>query len=206
MVQDRGSHVKDSKVGGVLLAAGMSRRLAGRNKLVEIVGGQPVVRRTVGAYLAGGLDPVVVVVGYEAERVAGALAGLSIQIVSNPDYAEGQSRSLLWGLGALGPRVEAAVIGVGDQPLLRGEIVTDLVAAFRSGARLAVPRYVGRRGNPVLFARSLFEELTRVEGDQGGRPVIEAHRDEIVWIDVADAEAGADVDTLEDLDRLSRFG
>jgi molybdenum cofactor cytidylyltransferase len=93
----------------------------------------------------------------------------------------------------------AAIIGVGDQPFLAPEIIRRLVSAFRaSGAALVVPRYAGRRGNPVLFSAKLFPELLEVEGDQGGRPVLLRHRDEIVWVDVDEARAGLDIDTPED--------
>jgi molybdenum cofactor cytidylyltransferase len=72
-----------------------------------------------------------------------------------------------------------------------------------SGAPLAVPRYAGRRGNPVLCDRVLFPELLQVTGDQGGRPVLERHREDIAWLDVADPLPGADLDTVEEYRRLT---
>jgi molybdenum cofactor cytidylyltransferase len=186
-------------VAGVILASGSSRRFRKGNKLLAAVDGSPVVRRTTQAYLDGGLEPVIVVVGYEAHRVVAALVDLDIVVVQNPDFVAGQSRSLVRGVRALAETRRAAVIGVGDQPMLSGDVVRTLVKAYReTAAPLVVPRYAGRRGNPALFARSLFPELELVEGDQGGRPVLAAHKDEIVWVDFADPLLGMDVDTVED--------
>jgi molybdenum cofactor cytidylyltransferase len=181
----------------------MSRRFGERNKLLVPVGGAPVVARTVRAYLGAGLDPMLLVVGYQARQIAVAVSDLPVVTVFNPDFEEGQSRALVRGVRALPAETAAAVIGVADQPLLTGQVVGDIVAAHRStGARLVAPRYAGRRGNPVLFERSLFLELLEVTGDQGGRPLLERYRDEIVWVDVPDARLGADVDTLDDFEAL----
>jgi molybdenum cofactor cytidylyltransferase len=145
-----------------------------------------------------------VVIGHDAPRVNAALTGLPVTFVWNPDFALGQSRALVRGVQALPPEVRAAVIGVGDQPFLTSGIIEQLVDRYQaSGAPLAVPRYAGRRGNPVLFDRVLFPELLQVTGDQGGRPVLERHREDIAWLDVADPLPGADLDTVEEYRRLT---
>lgn len=191
------------RVAGIVLASGLSRRLSGANKLLLPVAGTAVVRRTVAAYLDAGLAGVHVVVGYEADRVRAALSGLSIEFVDNPAYEVGQSRALVAGVAALPESVDAAVIGVGDQPLLTSGIVRALVGRWReSGAAIVAPRYGGRRGNPVLFVRPLFGELMAVQGDVGGRSVVEAHARATEWVDVADESARADIDTPEDYQSL----
>lgn len=194
----------ENEVAGVVLASGLSKRLPGVNKLLLPINGVPVIRRTVLAYCQSGLTPVVVVVGYQAVKVREGLHGLDVLTVENPNFRQGQSRALVRGVTALPDHVRAAVIGVGDQPYLRSATIVELVQVWRSaGASLIVPRYAGRRGNPVLFARSLFPELLEVQGDQGGRPVIERHGDEAAWIDVPDGTQAADIDTMEDYGRLT---
>jgi molybdenum cofactor cytidylyltransferase len=171
----------------------------GRQKLLlPMPDGRPLVRVSVEAVLAAGLDDVVVVLGADAEAVAAALSGLPLRLVVNPRHPEGQSTSLRAGLGALLPGTAAAVVALGDQPLPDPEVVRRLVAAHRaSGRPIAVPRYRDGPGNPVLFAAALFGELDAVRGDQGGRDVVARDPARVVEVPVA-ADRPADVDTPED--------
>lgn len=189
-----------SKVAGLVLASGMSRRYGGANKLLAHVGGEPVVRRATLAYVEAGLDPVVVVIGYQAQQVRRALSGLAVTVVVNPDYAAGQSRALAHGVRALPLSTEAAVIGVGDQPWLLAPTVLRLVETWRvTKSNIVAPLYGGQRGNPVVFARALFPELLSVDGDTGGRPVIAAHAEGVTWLPIADVSQRGDVDSPDDL-------
>lgn len=190
-------------IAGIILASGMSRRFGTDNKLLALVGGDVVVRRTLRPYLSAGLSRVIVVVGHEAERVGAALADLPVQLVLNPEFAQGQSRALVQGVETLPPETQAAVIGVGDQPLLTAESIEVLIDAYRSShATIVVPRYAGLPGNPVLFDRRVFPELRAVTGDQGGRSVIRRH-DDVVWVDIG-VEPQLDIDTVDDLQRARR--
>lgn len=194
-----------ARVAGIVLAAGMSTRFGSRNKLLAEVGGVPIIVRTVTAYAGAGLEPVLVVTGEDAPALRHALAGLPVDFVDNHDYREGQSRSLVHGVRALPATVEAAVIGVADQPFLTAEVVRSLVERYLRGRPLLVaPRYAGEPANPILFDRRLFPELLEVSGDRGGRPVVRRHADEIAWVEVAEARPGRDVDTVADLDEAER--
>lgn len=186
-------------MGGVILASGLSQRFGPRNKLLVPLRGTPIVVHTAQAYVEAGLRPVIVVVGHDAEGVKAALSPLPVIAVHNPDFAQGQSRSLVHGVHALPASCPAAVIGVADQPFLSSGVIQRLVEMWQqSCSPLIVPRYDGRRGNPVLFDRILFPELLAVTGDQGGRPVVERHRAQVLWIEVPDARPGVDIDTAED--------
>jgi molybdenum cofactor cytidylyltransferase len=200
-----GDATQAGEVAGIILASGMSRRLGGANKLLLPVAGEPLVRRVAAAYLGAGLKPVLAVVGHQAGDVGEALRGLDIEIAQNPNYKEGQSRALVRGVAALPATAVGAVIGVGDQPYLSAEIIVCLLAKFRSEpVPVVAPRYGGRRGNPALFASSLFAELMAVEGDRGGRGVLEAHAAEVAWVDFEDPRPAIDVDTIEEYRALFR--
>jgi molybdenum cofactor cytidylyltransferase len=185
-------------IAAIVLAAGASTRM-GRQKLtLPLADGRPLARAAVEQVLAGGLDDVVVVLGREAEAVAATLRGLPIRTVVNPRYAEGQSTSLRAGLDALAPGTEAAVVALGDQPLPDPRVIHRLVEAFRtSGRPIVAPVYRDGRGNPVLFASAVFDELRRVEGDRGGRPVIARNPERVAEVPV-DAPMPTDIDTPED--------
>jgi molybdenum cofactor cytidylyltransferase len=189
-----------SRIWGVVLAAGLSRRFGSRNKLTAPIDGVPLVRRTVEAYVAARLAGVLVVTGHEHEEVEAALATLGIHTVFNPDFAAGQSTSLRAGVLALPEAADATVIGVADQPSLTADVIAQLVDwAVRTASPIVAPLYAGERGNPVLFARELFCELASITGDTGGRTVIARHRDRVHWVDIASAAAGADIDRPDDI-------
>jgi molybdenum cofactor cytidylyltransferase len=191
-------------IAAIVLAAGASIRM-GRQKLtLPMPDGRPLVRVTVEQVLAAGLDDVVVVTGRDAEAVARALAGLPVRTVTNPRYAEGQSTSLRAGLDALRPGTDAAVIALGDQPLPDPDVVRRLVAAFRrTGRPIAAPVYRDGRGNPVLFAATLFGELREVTGDRGARGVIARDPARVAEVPV-DLPMPADIDTPEDYEAARR--
>jgi molybdenum cofactor cytidylyltransferase len=179
----------------------------GRQKLtLPTPDGRALVRVAVEQILAARLDETLVVLGGDAEAVAGALNGLPVRTVVNPRYAEGQSTSLCAGLDALPPGTTAALVALGDQPLPDPTVIGRLVAALGiSGRPIAVPVYRDGRGNPVLFAAALFGELRAVSGDRGGRGVIARDPTRVAEVPV-DTPMPADVDTPADYDALRRTG
>ena len=182
-------------IAGVLLAAGRSERM-GQPKLLLPWQGVPLIRHMAQIALASELDELIVVTGHRAQHMAAALAELPLRLVHNAQFLDGQSTSLRAGIAALAPEVEAAVVLLADHPLLQPATIDALLACYRrADAPLAVPRYEGRRGNPVLFGRALFGELLEITGDQGARAVVKAHAAQIAWVDVADEGILLDLDT-----------
>ncbi|TMC22639.1 MAG: hypothetical protein E6J34_05660 [Chloroflexi bacterium] len=91
-----------------------------------------------------------------------------------------------------------ALIILGDQPLLSSHILDTLILAKNTTSKpIVVPLYDGKRGNPVLFDRSLFPELLQVSGDEGGRSVVARHQQDVTGVELGDAVATYDVDTWE---------
>ncbi|MFC7097092.1 nucleotidyltransferase family protein [Halobaculum marinum] len=197
----------DARVAGVVLAAGTSSRYGDRNKLLESVGGDdsdgdPIVRTATRTLLAAGLDPVVVVVGHEAARVAAAVADLPVETVENEAFAAGQSTSVAAGVEAVAahdPPVDAAVVALGDMPFVAPDTVRALVAAYAAGVGdVLAPAYEGRRGNPVLFDRRFFSALADVDGDVGGRAIL-LGSDDAALVAVDDPGVRRDVDEPGDV-------
>ena len=203
--RDDGPAGGDPHVAGVLLAAGTSSRYGGRNKLLEPVDGEAMVRRAARTLLVAGLDPVAVVLGHEAGRVEEVLAdpaddlGDGLDVVHNPDYADGQATSVAVGVAALPQEVGAAVFALGDMPWVRPETVERLVEAYRSGASTALAAaFEGERGNPVLWDARHFGALADQSGDVGGRDLLLA-TEGAALVETGDPGVRRDVDRPDDL-------
>lgn len=194
------------RTAGLVLAAGRSSRMAPRNKLLETVGGEPMVRHVAAVAIASGTQPVIVVTGHEAAAVRGALRGLAVTIVANPDYADGLSTSLRAGLRALPGGIDGALILLGDMPEVESSVLTALVAAFTGESAICVPVRHGRRGNPVLWGSAYFAEMMGLTGDSGAKSLMARHEAHLVEVEVASDSIFEDVDAPEDLARLRRSG
>jgi molybdenum cofactor cytidylyltransferase len=195
------------RIAAVVLAAGRSTRFGGgKNKLMEELGGIPLVRRTVESVLRSRARPVIVVSGHDRERVEAALAGLDVSVVHNPAYANGLASSLAAGLKALPRDIDGVVVALGDMPAVEGGLVDKLISGFapKEGRSIMVPVHQGKRGNPVLFAARFIPEMRDVQGDTGAKQVIGRYADEVSEVDAATDAIFADVDTPDALDRVRR--
>jgi molybdenum cofactor cytidylyltransferase len=185
------------RIAAVVLAAGRSTRMGSTNKLTATITGKPLARIAVEAALKSRARPVVVVTGHQSESIAQMLKDLPVQYAHNPDYAEGLSTSLRTGIAALPHDIDAAVVMLADMPQVDGALIDKLIAAFNpeKGALIAVPVIEGKRGNPVLWSRRFFPELTSLQGDVGARYLIEKYAETVVEVPLADSAALTDVDT-----------
>ena len=187
-------------IAGVVLAAGLARRM-GRQKLLLQLSGKPVVRWSV-EHVAGHVEDVVIVTGPDDAALRQALEGLAVRFAVNPRPQDGQGTSIAAGIAALKPWTTAALIALGDQPRMPAAIVPALLDAFRrSGKPIVAPVYRGVQGTPVLFSSEVFAELRALKGDAGARAVVkeDPERVETVTFDLA---MPPDVDTPEDYAKL----
>lgn len=203
-----------TRVGAIVLAAGRSSRFraaggSAETKLVEELGGRPIVRMAAEAALASRARPVIVVTGHARTSVEAALAGLDVEIAYNPEYSSGLASSLKAGLLAMPSDVAGALVLLGDMPWIEARLIDPLIDAFlaKAPALAAAPTHEGRRGNPALLGRGLFEAAMRLEGDAGARRLIDALKpSELVEIDAPGAGATVDIDTPADLAAARRAG
>ena len=188
-------------VSALVPAAGRSTRMGPVNKLLAPFDGRAMVRHVVEQLTGSSVRPVVVVTGHEAERVREALDGTGASFVHNSAYREGLSGSIRAGLAALPESVEAALVCLGDMPLVTPEHVERLVAAFDpdEGREICVPVFEGKRGNPVLFARRFFEEMAAVRGDVGARHLIGEYEEYVCEVAMDDRAVLLDVDSPQAL-------
>ena len=182
---------------GLLLAAGSGSRL-GRPKALVKLGGQSLAERGVVLLRDGGADPILVVTG------AAEVALPGVTTVPNPDWRTGMGSSLRAGLAALPAESAAVVIALVDQPLIGAEAVQRLIAAFQANAEVVVAGYAGKRRNPVLISRPHWARVAALaEGDSGAREFLRSRPDLITLIECGDIGRADDLDTAEDLERIT---
>ncbi len=188
-------------IGGILLAAGESRRMGFPKPLLKI-DGETFVERAARSMLTI-VDPLIVVLGAHADRIRPAVPrDQRIAIVENPDFARGQLSSLKVGLRAMPSRCVAAMVHLADHPRVSPATFRAVAEEYRrGGSQIVIARHAGRRGHPVLFARSVFGELLAAPEEQGARFVVNADPARVVYVDVDDAGVTLDLDTPDDLRR-----
>jgi molybdenum cofactor cytidylyltransferase len=196
-----------AKVGAVILAAGRSSRFAaaggeGPSKLIAPLFGKPLVRHPVEAALASTARPVVVVTGHAKSDLEAALKGLPLQFVFNADFLSGMASSLRAGVAALPGDVDGAIVMLGDMPGVKSAVLDRLIEKYSAApsALAVVPVQAGRRGNPVLLARTLFAEVAQITGDEGARRLLASARaGQILEASTDEIGVNLDVDTPEAL-------
>jgi molybdenum cofactor cytidylyltransferase len=187
------------QVAVVLLAAGKASRMGadGLHKLLAEFDGIPLVRRSAMVALGTRASSVTIVTGHRHHEILAALEGLDFQYVYNPDYASGMAGSLVTGFRTdQAQRADGVLVMNADMPRITSVDLDTLIAAFCNAKRDAIVRAVahGRRGNPVVLPRSLYDSVLQLHGDVGARHLIETS--EIPIIDVPiDERSLLDVDT-----------
>lgn len=194
-----------SEVAAIILAAGRGTRFGSGPKLLTPLNGRPLVCHVVEAAVTSTAEPVIVVTGHRAEEVEASLKGFPILSVQNPAFVVGLSTSLKIGFAALPPQTKAAVVLLGDMPFIKVSLIDTLVRAWREmGEPTAlVPTVNGQRGNPVVLSYDLKDLIERLFGDTGAGPILRGRTD-VMEYPVDDPAILQDVDTGDDLERMSR--
>lgn len=188
-----------NNLSAILLAAGLSRRMGAKNKLLMPIAGKPMVRHLAEVYLSVSQTPLTVVTGHEAGKVQAALAGLSVVFAFNEAFADGQPGSVARGL-EVAPDADLLLIGLADQPRLTPADVAQLVRAHYDNApsKITVPKLGTQRGNPILVPRNLRPRLTENPDRQGCMRFTRDHPDLVQFAPLTAQGFYADVDTPED--------
>lgn len=191
-------------VTAIILAAGLSRRMGGRNKLLLPINGVPMIRHMVNTYRAVTDGPVLVVTGHEAETVAASLAGSEAQTVYNPAFSDGQQTSVACGLRAA-KGAGQILIGLGDQPRLTHGDLKDLLAAHRAAdpARISIPMMDEHRGNPIVVPAVLRDRLLADPRSPGCKTFTRTHPEHVQFHALPSPGFYADLDTPEAYDALT---
>jgi len=186
----------------IILAAGLSIRFPG-NKLLSKIGGKPVIRRVVEQAIQSRADEVVVVLGYDSERVKEALKGLECTFVYNESYLEGQSTSVRKGVASVSNHAEAVLILPGDVALISSKIIDTVIEEYRrTDGLILVASYKGHAGHPILISHTLFGEIEGInEETMGLKALVDRHRSSVKKVETGSRSVLIDIDTPEDFSK-----
>jgi len=193
------------RIAALVLAAGQSTRMRGKNKLLfTMPGGKSMIAQTVDHALASTAHPVIVVTGHQAQNIKAALTNKQVQFVHEADYAKGMSHSVRAGIRALTAEIDAVLICLGDMPLVEPAMLRHIMSLYAParGHEIIIPTFEGQRGNPVLWGKRFFFQLQNLSGDRGGGQIMHHYSDVLLECQVSTDGVRRDFDTFEKLAAL----
>ncbi len=194
------------RVAALVLAAGLSRRMAPQNKLLAMMpNGQRMIQATAHRILGSSANPVIVVSGHQDRQIREALADCKVRFVHAPDYAEGVAASLRTGIAALSSSIGAVMVCLGDMPLVESATMDRIIAAYdpSEGREIIIPCFDGQRGNPVLWGQRFFPELLALSGDTGARQILHKYMEYVSEVGVDSDSVLRDFDTPDALQSVA---
>lgn len=186
-----------TKLTGVLIAAGQSRRFGGDKLLHPMQDGTPLALMAL-RNLRPVCRNVVAVLRPEQERLAGLLWDEGARIVTSEDCRSGMGHSLAVGVRACAD-ADGWLLTLADMPYVRTATMQCVADAVVAGASIAAPVHEAQRGHPVGFSRKWFAQLAGLSGDSGARQLLQAYADEVTLIACTDGGIHRDIDTPADL-------
>lgn len=197
--------MKEPKIGIIILAGGASKRLGSPKQLLEFAG-ETLLEKIARTAIATKFHTVIVL-GSNANEIRRVIPKLPIEIIVNDGWQSGIASSIKAGLAKLTEihdDLSAVILLLCDQPFITTETLVNLANAYsESGKPIVASAYEDTIGTPALFAREMFNDLNKLKGEQGAKPLIRLHQETAVKT-IAAPEAGFDVDSLKDFKRLSR--
>ena len=191
-------------ISGLILGAGASQRLGPPKQLLPFRGTTLLGWVVDQALRADALDEVVVVLGRATDEIRERIDFGAAQVVENPVFSEGCSSSYRAGIAALNAQSEAIMIILGDQPGITPEIINSLAEQWRNEeAPIALCSYRGRKGHPMIFAQSMFEQLKDLHGDKAAWKLVDANANLVQEIPL-DLPFPDNINTADDFERLAQ--
>ncbi len=186
------------------MASGFSKRM-NKDKLTLSIGEELVIEKVIKAAKESKLDEIILV--YQKEQIRDIGIKYNIKTIFNPCPEKGQSESMKLGIKASDLKSRAFMFIVGDQPLLNYKTINLLIDTFNNNDNeIVVPVYREEKGSPTLFSSKLKDKLLEVEGDKGGRKIIQEMPNSVKLLSIEDFRVGLDIDTWDEYQQLIEMG
>ncbi|WP_431215038.1 nucleotidyltransferase family protein [Puia sp. P3] len=192
----------------ILLAAGTSRRMGDDNKLLLPWKDRTIVAATAANLLAAGIGEIIVVTGYEAPKITGALEDLPLRFIHNPAYSEGMTSSIR--AGVCDANGDGFMICLADMVLISPAEYAQLAAAWEKAHALdshciGIPEYQGEKGNPVILPATLRKQILSHPEKEGCRQLVRHYQAHHLLIPMPHDHILRDIDRPEDYTLLSKL-
>ena len=195
------NQVNHKRITIVIPAAGLSTRMAGKDKLTMPVGNSNLLRLTAEKALSSMATEVIVVTGRTQHERIRTIDGLGIKLVHPDSKINQMSVSIITGLNAVNHSSEGILILLPDMPLIETTDINKLIENFHHEKIIRATNEHEEPGHPVLFPKSLFPAIMTTEGDNGPREVIAMNEDLLKLVKLDNEKAMVDVDTPESWDQ-----
>ena len=184
-------------VAAIVLAAGRSRRM-GQFKPLLPFGDRTVIDHCIDSLRCGGVESIVLVVGYRAADLQNHLQSANVVFAINPDPDSEMSESVAHGVSQIPSNAKAILITPVDHPAVPGAVVARIIESWQKGASLVVPTWEGRGGHPVLVDLAFRNELLNLDPSRGLRSLFESHPGQVTRLRVDSSYVARDMDTWDD--------
>ena len=189
-------------ISSILLAAGQSKRMNGKNKLTEEIQNIPLIKHSVKNILLSSVEELIIVLGFQKEIIEKIIdKDEKIKFVFNKDFESGMASSIKTGLNHLSKNTEAFFICLADMPLINSDIYNYLIK-FRCQKDILVPTYKKQQGNPILFNISMKEKIMNISGDVGAKKLLGSNKDKILNLEINDQSIVKGFNTQKDFSSL----
>ncbi len=163
-------------ISAILLAAGQSKRMNGKNKLYKTFKNEPLINHSINNILSSSIDELIIILGYEKEVLEKIITkNKKIKIIYNKNYKHGMSSSIKIGMQKLSKKSKAFFICLGDMPLVKSDVYNKLIL-FRNNFDIVIPVYKGKQGNPVLFSENMIKKINTIKGDAGAKKILKINK------------------------------
>ena len=187
-------------ISSILLAAGQSKRMQGKNKLLKKYKKKHLINHILKSLIRSKVNKIIVVLGHENRKIKKiALKSKTITFVINSQYLKGISTSIKCGLKKISKKNIGFLIAHADMPLISKTILNTLCSALKSkNKEIFVPVYKKKVGNPLAFKYSMIKSLKKIKGDKGAKKLIKLNKSKVQMIKVNSKSILIDFDQLKD--------
>ena len=185
-------------INAIILAAGESQRM-GKLKPLLRFNDKTFLDQIILVLKLSDVDRITVVLGPEAETIKKSVDLTGVNIVINKNYKKGQLSSLIAAIEKTPKQTDAILVCLVDNPFITEDVVNKIIGKFKeTNNPIIVPVFNKKRGHPVLFSRSLFNELTNAPEEQGARHVLYSNEEKILEVETSESGILIGIDTPDD--------